>query len=351
MSDMRAVVGMDRERYGEQDPGRDKFEADPGSGPAHQSGSDATLDRISPGNFVERQLAALRTAICDTLAQRQESVTEVVSRGTPDELAVASLSLLSDVCAMLISAFRELGSNGHQEGRRPGGRGAGVDQPHPVLRATTDSGRHEAVRERENRVIRAAEGSHVFRPEGEYWTVAYEGRVARLKAMRGFQYIAHLLRHPHRETAAIDLVSLGETVTCRMSRQELAEQDLRIVGFGGGDPLLDSRARAEYRNRLRDLYQERDWAQRDNDLGRLTKLQAELEALANHLAVATRRGGGSRPTPSPAERARVNVRNCFTAATKTIKPHNPALSRHLMNTIKTGTFCCYVPDRPIEWLL
>jgi len=350
---------MERPRACEQESRQNKLHADLQHGLADPSGEagrpspggDGAPERFDPGSFVERELAGLRAAIRDALAERHGSFAGVFGGGTRDGFVVASLNLLSEVCGMLISTFQELGSTGRLEPTRSEGRNGQVRGAGPIVRRAARPGPDEIAPDGADRAILPAEGGYVFRPEGEYWTVAYEGKVSRLKAMRGFQYIAHLLRHPHQDIAAIDLVSAGGTMGGRMSKQELAEHDLRVVGLGGGDPLLDSRARAEYRNRLRELYEERDRAQRDNDLGHLAKLQEELETLAGYLAAATRHGGRSRAMPSPAERARVNVRNCFTAATKTIKQHNPGLSRHLMNTIKTGTFCSYVPDRPIEWLL
>ena len=39
----------------------------------------------------------------------------------------------------------------------------------------------------------------IFRKEGAYWTIAWEGKVTRLNDAKGLRYLAHLLRHP--ETA------------------------------------------------------------------------------------------------------------------------------------------------------
>jgi hypothetical protein len=36
----------------------------------------------------------------------------------------------------------------------------------------------------------------VFRREGEYWTIAYDGAVFRLRDGKGLRYLAHLLQHP-----------------------------------------------------------------------------------------------------------------------------------------------------------
>jgi hypothetical protein len=55
---------------------------------------------------------------------------------------------------------------------------------------------------------------------------------------------------------------------------------------------------------------------------------------------------------SPTERARVNIARAIKLALRKIMEHHPALSQHLATTIKTGTYCSYIPDvrLPITWV-
>ncbi len=46
----------------------------------------------------------------------------------------------------------------------------------------------------------------VFRREGEYWTVAYEGQVLRLRDTKGLRCVAHLLHHPGERFSPPDLI-------------------------------------------------------------------------------------------------------------------------------------------------
>jgi len=46
---------------------------------------------------------------------------------------------------------------------------------------------------------------NVFRREGQYWTVAYDGSVVRLKDAKGLRHLARLLAHPAREFHRLDL--------------------------------------------------------------------------------------------------------------------------------------------------
>jgi len=50
----------------------------------------------------------------------------------------------------------------------------------------------------------------VFRLEEEYWTVAYEGSVVRLKSTKGLHYLAQLLRHPGRAFPVRELMAIVE---------------------------------------------------------------------------------------------------------------------------------------------
>lgn len=45
----------------------------------------------------------------------------------------------------------------------------------------------------------------IFRREGEYWTVEFEGVVCRLKHTRGMQHLAALLARPGERVAAVEL--------------------------------------------------------------------------------------------------------------------------------------------------
>ena len=86
-------------------------------------------------------------------------------------------------------------------------------------------------------------------------------------------------------------------------------------------------------------------------LERALRLEAEERALTQELAGALGLGGRDRVSGSAAERARVSVTRAIRAALARIREHSPALGAHLDATIRTGTFCAYMPDprAPIVW--
>jgi hypothetical protein len=127
-----------------------------------------------------------------------------------------------------------------------------------------------------------------FRREGEYWTIAYEGKQLRLRDAKGLQYIADLLRQEGDELHAADLAA-GSGASDR------AHPDPEMGGASGlGDAgeVLDHQARAKYRQRLADLRGELDEATRWGDLGRTASLREEIEFLRDELSGPTGSAGG-----------------------------------------------------------
>jgi len=196
---------------------------------------------------------------------------------------------------------------------------------------------------------------NLFRREGEYWTVRYEGSVARLKDAKGPRYLAQLLGHPGREFHAVDLAAAGGQA--RRPAPSAAGDAARAGGLrvrtdlGDAGELLEAKAKAAYKARLGELTAELEEADRCNDAGRAARAVAERDFLVGELARAVGLDGRDRRAASHAERARLNVTRAIRAAMANLARANPSLGRHLAATIRTGRYCCYTPDprAPITW--
>jgi DNA-binding response OmpR family regulator len=201
----------------------------------------------------------------------------------------------------------------------------------------------------------------VFRQEGDYWTLAYQGSVCRLKDLKGLHYLAFLLARPGEECHVVTLVTAvdhqqGPPVTPTshaLSADQLATHHLRVDGLGDAGTVLDPQARAAYKRRLDELQADVTEAQRWNDLARATTAQAEIEFLTAELAAAVGLGGRDRRVASSTERARLMVTKAIRAALHKLRDNHPALGHHLATSITTGTFCTYTPDptAPLSWQL
>jgi hypothetical protein len=216
-------------------------------------------------------------------------------------------------------------------------------------------------------VLAQAAGRHgeasrnVFRREGEYWTVCYEGSVLRLRDAKGLRHLARLLADPGREFRAVDLEAadgqaapaarLRSRLRSRAGRGERGLVARRDLGDAG--ELLDATAKAAYQARLTELEEELEEAEQFNNPARATKARQERDFLVQELARAVGLGGRDRRAASHAERARLNATRAIRAAVANLARANPALGQHLAATIRTGRYCSYTPDprTPFVWTL
>jgi hypothetical protein len=200
----------------------------------------------------------------------------------------------------------------------------------------------------------------LFRHEGDYWTLVFQGTTCRVKNTYGMHYLAQLLRAPRHDIHVLTLIHGSRNTegavapeisvpTGRQAHSAVAGTHLGV--FTNADEVLDAPARAAYKQRLTALQAELAEAQSWNDLGRSAALQAEIEFLTQELLRATGLGGRARQTASPAERARVNITRAIMSAITRIASLHPACGQYLAQTITTGTFCVYTPDpqTPIAW--
>jgi hypothetical protein len=191
---------------------------------------------------------------------------------------------------------------------------------------------------------------NVFRREGEYWLVAFEGHESRLHDAKGLAYLAVLLANPGREIHSLDLVTTGirSPVVARTESELATAHGPRDAG-----PVLDDQAKRAYRERIQELEAELDEAEDWHDPERAARARHELDFLIHELAAATGLAGRDRRLGSDAERARVNVTRAIRSALARIREHDPELGRHLDQSVRTGIFCSYQVDAraQIKWML
>jgi hypothetical protein len=155
------------------------------------------------------------------------------------------------------------------------------------------------------------------------FSVRWRGRELRVAPAKGLDYLAALVARPDGE----------------LHVSELAGDEDR----GDAGEVLDATARAAYRARTEELTGELDEARARNDLGRIDRLTAELEAITDQLLASTGLGGRARRAGSRVERARVNVQRRLRDAIRRLATEDADLGRYLDATIRTGTFCSYNP--------
>jgi hypothetical protein len=174
--------------------------------------------------------------------------------------------------------------------------------------------------------------------------VTYAGTTAVLPDLKGLADLAVLLARPGREVTALDLATAHPAAT---PGQRASSYELDGPPGDLGEQ-LDSTARAAYAARIRELQQELDDADAAGDPERSTRARTELDALTQHLTAAYGLHGPRR-TGDPAEKARSAVTARIRAAIAKVGEVHPALGRHLQRSVRTGRFCVYRPDEPVDW--
>jgi hypothetical protein len=180
---------------------------------------------------------------------------------------------------------------------------------------------------------------NTFRRNGDYWSLTFDGQTAHVRDLKGVRYIARLLREPSHELHVLDLVTaestgvaLGENATARSAT------------LGNAGELLDARAKEAYRRRLAEIDEDIDDARASTDSIREAQAEVERDFLVRELSRAVGLGGRGRRAGEASERGRVAVTRAIRQAMARIGDQLPELGAHLERTIRTGTYCAYLPD-------
>lgn len=189
-----------------------------------------------------------------------------------------------------------------------------IDQPLPAPIQTVDPVKAGAVLAR----------------SGSGWVVDFAGERAHLPDLKGMHDIRRLLE------------AAGEEIHCL----DLAEREAEVPG---GDAMLDEKARTALKARVRDLQEELAEAEDMNDSGRVEKLRSEMDAIVETLSAALGLGGRRRKLGDLSEKARTAVTWRIRHAQRRIEAAHPPFGRHLVNSVRTGTFCTYRPETAVAW--
>lgn len=183
---------------------------------------------------------------------------------------------------------------------------------------------------------------NTFVREADFRRVVFDGRRATVRDSKGMHHLARLLAAPGREIHVLDLVAADSDDPAAAGR---------LARAGDLGPLLDDRAKRMYRRRLAEIEDDIDEARAGNDLARQAQAELERDFLINELARAVGLGGRGRRAGSASERARAAVTQAIRKAIGRLRVACPPLGDHLDRTVRTGTYCVYLPDSrfPSTW--
>ena len=180
-----------------------------------------------------------------------------------------------------------------------------------------------------------ARPQNAFHRDGEMWLLSFEGDTVHMPDLKGMHDLARLLAAPREELHVLDLGAVTDGAAPQ----------------GHAGEILDDEARRAYKQRIDELREERDLAEAANDTVRAERAREELDAIGEALGSAYGLGGRARRSGDHAERARSAVTWRIRSAIARVEAVHPALGRHLKNSVRTGTFCSYAPERATDWRL
>jgi TolB-like protein/Tfp pilus assembly protein PilF len=179
---------------------------------------------------------------------------------------------------------------------------------------------------------RTALQPNAFVNQNGLWEITFDDTQVQIPEVKGFHDLARLLAAPGDEVHCTEMMGTPDAMS-------------------DADPMVDAKALQAYKQRVQELREEIRDAEQMNDLGRSEKLTVELDQLTDHIAKAMGLGHRTRRLKAPAERARAAVTWRIRSAIKKIDAVHPSLGHHLSNAIRTGTFCCYSPEKNLVWQL
>ena len=177
-----------------------------------------------------------------------------------------------------------------------------------------------------------AQTRNVFKKQDQVWQIEFDEKKVQIKSVKGFFDIAHLLACPEKDIHCT--VLMGATSS-----------------FTKEPPVIDEKAKNEYHQRLAYLDQALSKAQENNDIVRAEKLRIEQEQLQDHLVSIMGLLNRSRPLDPSVDRSRSAVTWRIRSAIKKLAKVHPEMGRHLTNSISTGIFCSYRPEKEMKWHL
>ena len=185
-----------------------------------------------------------------------------------------------------------------------------------------------------------------FQRRGDVWTISWQDKTIQLRHLGGLDSIGYLLARPNRDVPVNELSTASHPVQNSPGAIGMAQAEgIDTVGNpGDAGPMLDPKAKQEYRQRLADLREELDEAISFNDSGRVERSRGEIDFIETELSRAIGLGGRDRKAVDVSERARVRITNAIRAAIARINEYDSKLADHLQETIKTGRVCSYRPD-------
>ena len=153
----------------------------------------------------------------------------------------------------------------------------------------------------------------------------------------GMRYLQHLLGHPEECFVASTL-------------RQLTHPDFADGLMDGlRDEVTDRQSLRQYLQRLEDIPEAVEKAQNDNELGKVTVLREEEQALLARMQQDTGLGRRIRTFASEAQKLHQSLAKSLHRSMDSLQDKHLSLWRHLAGSIKIRNSFSYLPVEPLHW--
>ncbi|MFC4218934.1 tetratricopeptide repeat protein [Flagellimonas marina] len=172
---------------------------------------------------------------------------------------------------------------------------------------------------------------NLFKKTGNLWEISYAFESIVIQDLKGIHDIITLLERPEEDIHCSELIGAA------------------VVNEKGIE-LIDQKAKTGYKKKILRLQEDIAEVDASNNYEELAKLQDEYDSILEHLSKSTGLAGKSRKSSVQVDKARSAVTWRIRSAIKKLGEVHPALAKHLTTSIKTGMFCSYRPENPVDWV-
>ena len=199
---------------------------------------------------------------------------------------------------------------------------------------------------------------YVFRKDGDFFTLTFEGETTTLNNTKGMRYISYLLGKPDQSYHVSELRAIIEgreepksSIYRKMAIEGLAEEGLNVLKSDTIDTALDPQAITDYKERLHELASERSKAEEEGNSVKLDQINSETEAIEKQLRNDVDPAGKGRKTTPKAKQDQKYVNTNITRAKNKIRVKLEPLWHHIHKYIRPGGnwSLSYSPPESLNW--
>ena len=186
--------------------------------------------------------------------------------------------------------------------------------------------------------------------------ITFEGEKYQLKKGAGLQHISNIIKQKGKEISCTRLLALSPSKKTygMLSEDEEAMKEFKDMdGVSSSsnekrEAILTTKDRKILNEQIEDLEEKIQAAHEQNNMELEEELQGKVEEIRKYINNNTNHKGRPRHHSEAEEKTRKSVSNAIKKALDKLDDDS-ALRTHLVNSIKTGTNCRYLPSTPTNW--